>query len=102
MILIVNTKQHRYFDTQANGRDIEFTSSSVFQTLLAVEMGKLSGKMSGTFKTRMIWVCLHLPCPIPSLHLSIHILMIILFLQRYERFKAYFGVSFSFPFFFFV
>ncbi|PLW07238.1 hypothetical protein PCASD_22653 [Puccinia coronata f. sp. avenae] len=42
MILIVNTKQHRYFDTQANGRDIEFTSSSVFQTLLAVEMGKLS------------------------------------------------------------
>ncbi|PLW38700.1 hypothetical protein PCASD_11517 [Puccinia coronata f. sp. avenae] len=69
MILIVNTKQHRYFDTQANGRDIEFTSSSVFQTLLAVEMGKLSGKMSGTFKTRMIW--------------------------RYERFKAYFGFLFQ-------
>ena len=77
MILIVDTKQHRYFDTQANGRDIEFTSSSVFQTLLAVEMGKLSGKMSGTFRTRMIWVCFHFPCPMPSLHLSTYFLMII-------------------------
>ncbi|OAV98360.1 hypothetical protein PTTG_04015 [Puccinia triticina 1-1 BBBD Race 1] len=55
MIIIVDAKHHRYFDSQEDGRDIEFKPSSVFQTLLAVEMGKLSGKASGTFMSRMSW-----------------------------------------------
>jgi len=55
MILIIDAQHHRYYDAQANGRDIEFSAASVFQTLLAVEMRKLSGKMTGTFWSRMAW-----------------------------------------------
>ncbi|KAI9607817.1 hypothetical protein H4Q26_005262 [Puccinia striiformis f. sp. tritici PST-130] len=55
MIIIVDAEHHRYYDTQENGRDIEFKSAQVFQTLLAVEMGKLSGKLTGTFSSRMYW-----------------------------------------------
>ncbi|KAI9615741.1 hypothetical protein KEM48_005514 [Puccinia striiformis f. sp. tritici PST-130] len=55
MIIIVDAEHHRYYCNQENGRDIEFKSAQVFQTLLAVEMGKLSGKLTGTFSSRMYW-----------------------------------------------
>ncbi|KAA1070577.1 hypothetical protein PGT21_016526 [Puccinia graminis f. sp. tritici] len=59
MIIIVDAKHHRYFDRQENGQDIEFKPSSVFQTLLAVEMGKLSGRLAGTVVSRMKWKIFH-------------------------------------------
>ncbi|KNZ50122.1 hypothetical protein VP01_458g3 [Puccinia sorghi] len=55
MILIIDAQHHRYYDTQPDGHDIEFSAPSVFQTLLAVEMRKISGKMTGTLWSRMSW-----------------------------------------------
>lgn len=54
-IIITDAFKHVYYDSQENGLEIMFKPTSVFQTLLAIEMNKLSGKLSGTFMGRMKW-----------------------------------------------
>jgi len=54
-LIIVDPHNHLWFDSQENGLDIAFKPTSVFQTLLAIEMGKLSGKLSGSFASRLTW-----------------------------------------------
>ncbi|KNZ45435.1 hypothetical protein VP01_811g6 [Puccinia sorghi] len=54
-IIIVDPHNHLWFDSQENGLDIAFRPTSLFQTLLAIEMGKLSGKLSGSFASRLTW-----------------------------------------------
>ncbi|OAV91217.1 hypothetical protein PTTG_28035 [Puccinia triticina 1-1 BBBD Race 1] len=54
-IIVVDPHHHRYYDRQENGVTLAFKPTSVFQTLLAIEMHKLSGKLAGTFWSRLAW-----------------------------------------------
>ncbi|CAH7670419.1 thioredoxin-like protein [Phakopsora pachyrhizi] len=55
-IIVIEPSKGIFYDRQANGYLIGWKSTSIFQTLLAVELGKVQHRVSGTFFDRMIWV----------------------------------------------
>ncbi|KAA1086913.1 hypothetical protein PGT21_015378 [Puccinia graminis f. sp. tritici] len=54
-MLVVDPYHHLYFDHQENRAPISFKPTSIFQTLLAIEIGKVGGNVSGSFGSRMGW-----------------------------------------------
>ncbi|MBW0480457.1 hypothetical protein O181_020172 [Austropuccinia psidii MF-1] len=54
-IIIFDPVNHLYYDSQVNGVPIKFKPSSVFQSLLGIEMKKARAKVSGTSAEQMSW-----------------------------------------------
>lgn len=55
-IIVVDPLRNEYYDTQANLVKIMWNPTSVFQTLLAIELGKVDPKPFGSLIGRSIWV----------------------------------------------